>query len=138
MILLDTNVLSELMRSQPNRSVLAWVDAQEEAELYICAISKAEIAWGIGLLKAGKQQQNLQGAADKIFDLFATRCLVYGCETALYYTKIALHARQSGRPMTVEDMMIAAIAREHNAVLATRNIKDFESLPSLQLFNPWA
>lgn len=137
MILLDTNVISELMKTQPDAAVLNWVDAQLETDLFLCAISKAEIEWGIGQLVDGKRKQQLQQAASAVFALFAERCLTYDCTTASHYAMIALQTQQSGRPMSVEDMMIAAIARTHHALLVTRNIKDFIGLPDMPLFNPW-
>ena len=137
MILLDTNVISELMKAQPNASVLSWVDDQVETDLYLCAISKAEIEWGIALLDDGKRKRQLQQAAKAVFNLFATRCLDYNCDTTAYYVEIALHARQSGRPMSVEDIMIAAIAKAHHGLLVTRNSKDFDFLLDMRLCNPW-
>ncbi len=137
MILLDTNVISELMKASPATSVLKWVDAQVETDLYICAISKAEIEWGIGLLKESKRKQQLKQAATAIFELFTGRCLDYSCSAASHYADIALSAKRSGRPMSIEDMMIAAIAQAQNGLLVTRNTKDFEFLPKIRLFNPW-
>ncbi len=137
MILLDTNVISELMKTNPAASVLRWLDAQVEADLYICAISKAEIEWGIGLLEESKRKQQLRQAATVIFELFTGRCLDYGCSAASHYADIALSAKRSGRPMSIEDMMIAAIAQAQNGLLVTRNTKDFEFLPKIRLFNPW-
>lgn len=137
MILLDTNVISELMKATPAASVLAWVDSQITTDLHICAISKAEIEWGIGLLENGKRKQQLQQAAAAMFDLFTGRCLDYSCKAASYYADIALSAKRQGRPMSVEDMMIAAVAQAQNGLLVTRNTKDFEFLPDIRLFNPW-
>ena len=137
MILLDTNVISELMKAQPDAAVLQWTDAQLETDLFFCAISKAEIEWGIGQLQDGKRKQQLQQAASAVFALFGERCLTYGCDAASHYASIALQTRQSGRPMSVEDMMIAAIAQTHGALLVTRNIKDFSGLSAMPLLNPW-
>ncbi len=137
MILLDTNILSELMKASPEHSVLSWVDEQLETDLYLCAISKAEIEWGIGMIDNGKRKLQLQQAASTVFELFAGRCLDYSCEAATNYAAIALHARQTGHPMTVEDLMIAALTQKHNALLVTRNTKDFDGLPGVRLYNPW-
>lgn len=137
MILLDTNVISELMKEQPDDSVLSWIDEQIETDLYLCAISKAEIEWGIGLLDDGKRKQQLQQAATAVFELFPERCLEYNCDAASQYANIAIYTRQVGRPMSVEDMMIAAVARSADSLLVTRNTKDFDFLPDLRLLNPW-
>lgn len=137
MILLDTNVLSELMKAQPNSSVLQWVDQQLDTDLYFSAISKAEIEWGIALLAAGKRKQQLAEAAAEVFVMFAGRCVDYTCQATPHYAAIALSAKQAGRPMSIEDMLIAAVAQVNNALLATRNVTDFEFLPGLVLVNPW-
>ncbi|MBK8454058.1 MAG: type II toxin-antitoxin system VapC family toxin [Thiofilum sp.] len=137
MFLLDTNVLSELMKPHPEPSVLAWVDEQLETDLYFCAISKGEIEWGIALLPEGKRKHALAEAALEMFVLFAERCLDYSCEVSPFYRDIAIASKQLGRPMSVEDMMIAAIAQANDAVLVTRNIADFDFLPNLKLVNPW-
>lgn len=137
MILLDTNVISELMKDQVNVSVLDWVDGQLETDLYLCAISKAEIQWGVGLLDDGKRKKLLQESAEAVFELFSARCLDYRCDAASHYADIAILSRRLGRPMSTEDMMIVAVAKSHEALLVTRNIKDFDFLPDLKLFNPW-
>ncbi|MEN9435078.1 MAG: hypothetical protein RLZZ422_2667 [Pseudomonadota bacterium] len=137
MFLLDTNVLSELMKTVPDSRVLAWVDQVLETDLYFCAISKSEIEWGIALLPEGKRKQLLTEAAVEAFAMFEGRCLDYSCFVSPFYRDIAMAARQLGRPMSVEDRMIAAVAQANNAVLVTRNIKDFDFLPTLSLVNPW-
>ena len=137
MILLDTNVIYELMKSKPDTSVLAWVDLQIETDLYICAITKAEVEWGVGVLPDGKRKKQLQQASNAIFEMFAGRCLEYNCSAASNYVTIGLEAKLLGRPMSSEDMMIAAIAQSQNGLLATRNVKDFDFLSDVQLFNPW-
>lgn len=137
MILLDTNVISELMKAQPDASVLLWLDEQIETDVYLCAITKAEIELGIGLLDDGRQKQRLQHAATAVFNLFQGRCQEYDCDAASQYVKIALSSRQSGRPMSVEDMMIAAVAQSVNGLLVTRNSKDFNFLPDVRQLNPW-
>jgi len=137
MILLDTNVISELMKAKPNASVMNWVDSQVETDLYICAITKAEIEWGVALLNNGKRKQKLHEAAISILDLFKGRCLDYNCKATSHYIDIGLSAKRLGSPMNIEDMMIAAIAQAHNGLLVTRNIKDFDFLPDTKLYNPW-
>jgi hypothetical protein len=137
MILLDTNVISELMKETPNVKVLAWTDQQLDTDLYFSAISKAEVEWGIALLADGKRKQHLADAAVEVFAMFEGRCLDYTCRVAPFYVAIALYSKQVGRPMSVEDMLIAAVAQANDAVLATRNVADFDFLPELALVNPW-
>ena len=138
MILLDTNVISELMLVSPNHAVLAWLDQQLDEDLYLCVITKAEIEWGISLLPEGKRKLRLTKAAAEVLAAFKGRCLVYDCEATPYYIAVANCSRTSGRPMSVEDMLIAAIAMANNCILATRNVTDFDFLPDLELINPWA
>ncbi|QTR48079.1 type II toxin-antitoxin system VapC family toxin [Thiothrix litoralis] len=137
MILLDTNVISELMKAKPEVNVLAWADQQLDTDLYFSAISKGEIEWGIALLVDGKRKQLLADAAIEVFAMFEGRCLDYTCDVSPFYVAIAMYSKQVGRPMSVEDMLIAAVAQANDAVLATRNVTDFDFLPGLLLVNPW-
>ncbi len=137
MILLDTNVISELMKAQPNPNVLAWTDQQLDTDLYFSSISKGEIEWGIALLPDSKRKQQLADAACEVFAMFDGRCLNYTCDVSPFYVAIATYSKQIGRPMSVEDMLIAAIAQANQATLATRNTADFDFLPALVLINPW-
>ncbi len=137
MILLDTNVISELMKAEPNANVLAWVDEQLDTDLYFSSISKGEIEWGIALLPEGKRKHQLADAAKEIFAMFEERCLDYTCYASPFYVAIAAYSKEIGRPMSVEDMLIAAIARANHATLVTRNTVDFNFLPNLTLINPW-
>lgn len=137
MILLDTNIISELMRSTPVPAVIEWLDDQAANELFIPAIVKAEIETGIAILEMGKRKQSLQKAAELIFINFSNRCLPFDGKTAGYYANILAFAKKQGRPISVEDAQIAAIALQHSALLATRNITDFDFLDNLSIINPW-
>lgn len=137
MILLDTNVISEIMRPQPDSAVIAWLDRQHADSLFIPAIVKAEIETGIAILNDGKRKQSLLQAAELIFIHFADRCLPFDGKTASHYASIIAFAKKQGRPISVEDAQIAAIARQHAASLATRNVTDFDFLAELILINPW-
>ncbi|MFU8789547.1 MAG: type II toxin-antitoxin system VapC family toxin [Methylobacter sp.] len=136
-ILLDTNIISELMRLQPNLAVIDWLDEQYADELFIPAIVKAEIETGIAILDDGKRKQSLLKAAEFIFINFSNRCLPFDDKTATHYASIIAFTKKQGRPISVEDAQIAAIATQHNALLATRNTADFDFLAHLTLINPW-
>ena len=137
MYLLDTNILSELMKPEPEATVLRWTDQQDEQSLFYSAITRAEILWGIEQLPVGKRKNNLLLAAQDILGFFEGRCINYSCAAADTYVDIAMCSKQAGRPMSREDMMIAAITLEQQMTLSTRNVKDFDFLPKLKLYNPW-
>lgn len=137
MILLDTNVLSELMRPQPNPVVVAWVDANSDAAL-VSAITQAEISLGIALLPEGKRRDGLASAARQLFDEdLAGRCLPFDSVAAGRFVPIVAERRRLGRPITTQDAQIAAIALANGIPLATRNARDFEGIPALELIDPW-
>ena len=137
MILLDTNVLSELMRPQPNADVVRWVDNQLTSTLFTNAITRAEIELGLALLSEGKRKQTLTVLARDMFDKFPQRCLPFEEVAAARYGRIVASRIKIGRPISVEDAQIASIALANGLRLATRNEKDFEEIDNLQLINPW-
>ena len=138
MILLDTNVLSEIMRPEPAAAVLAWMDAQGSDALWVSAVTQAEIGLGIALLPEGRRRQALADAAARMFEEdFSGRCLAFDQEAAVRYTHLVLERRLAGRPISFQDAMIAAIALANDMVLATRNIKDFSGISGLEVLNPW-
>ena len=110
MILLDTNVISELMRPTPDEAVIVWLDEQFSNQLFIPSIVKAEIEMGIAILDNGKRKQALLQAAELIFTSFSNRCLPFDSNTTTHYAEIIALSKKQGRPMTVEDAQIAAIA----------------------------
>ncbi|MGY2236369.1 PIN domain-containing protein [Pseudomonas gingeri] len=137
MILLDTNVLSEFMRLQPDARVLAWVDAQPAIELVISSISVAEVLHGIARLAAGKRKQRLQAQAMAMFEEdFAGRILPFDALAAVVYAELVAEREAGGRPPSVADAQIMAIAKAHGASIATRNVRDFEQSGVL-IINPW-
>lgn len=137
MILLDTNVLSELMRPQPNTAVVAWVNAHS-GEALVSAITQAEISLGVALLPNGKRREALAAAVRQMFgEDFVGRCLPFDATAAEYFARLVAERRRIGRPVTTQDAQIAAIALTNNAVLATRNTDDFEEIPCLVLVDPW-
>lgn len=138
MILLDTNVLSEFMRPQPAQAVMAWLDRQPAEQVWVCSISRAEIALGLKLMPAGKRQLALAQATEAMFaEDFAGRCLPFDEQAALHYAAIVAQRTRAGRPISTEDAQIAAIALAHNLTLATRNVTDFEGIDGLKVIDPW-
>lgn len=137
MILLDNNVVSEWMNASPAPAVIAWLDRQRPANVYLSAVAKAEIETGIALLPDGRRRDQLRLAAETVLAAFQGRCLPFDCTAAPFYADILARSRRLGRPMSVEDAQIAAIARARGLHLATRNGADFEFLGDLPLIDPW-
>lgn len=138
MILLDTNVLSEFMRPRPSAGVVSWLDKQPAGEVYTSAISRAEIELGLLLMPPSQRQEALSQAARAMFDEdFAGRCLPFDENVARHYARIVSARTLAGRPISVEDAQIAAIALTHRMPLATRNTIDFELIDGLEIVNPW-
>jgi len=137
-VILDTNVLSELMRSQPEQTVLEWFAGRSGDAFYVSSITQAEIMLGIALLPAGKRRDALATAAEVMFSQdFAGRCLPFDMSCAARYAAIVSSRRRAGQAISTEDAQIAAIALTHGYPLATRNTKDFLHIEGLTLYNPW-
>jgi len=137
MILLDTNVISELMRPESSPVVLRWFSRQQAQELYSTSVSLAEVLYGIGLLSEGKRRKDLLAGAERMFTkALAGRVFAFEDEAAHAFARIASVRRKAGRPIAELDAQIAAIAHVHGALLATRNTSDFEGC-GIRLVNPW-
>ncbi|MBA2322296.1 MAG: type II toxin-antitoxin system VapC family toxin [Deltaproteobacteria bacterium] len=137
MILLDTNVISELMRASPSPRVAAWVGHRPAASLYTTAITQAEILHGIALLPAGRRRAAIEDAAAAVFEHdFSGRVLPFGGDAARGYARVAGERARLGRPISHFDAQIAGIATAVGAMLATRNTRDFE-LCGLSVVDPW-
>lgn len=138
MILLDTNILSELMRPKPNADVVQWLDTLPDDEIWISAITVGEIRLGLALLPKGRRKQILTGLTENMFDEdFSEKCLPFDYQASGEYAKIVASRSHQGKPITVEDAQIAAIALATDLTLATRNTKDFLGIEGLSLMNPW-
>ena len=138
MIVLDSNVISELMRKAPDARVVAWIDAQPVETLYLAAISVAELRFGIAVAPNGKRQQRLEEMLEmEILPAFANRILPFDLAASRAYAKLMAKARASGLGIPVPDGYIAATAAANEMRVATRNTKDFEAT-GLRVVNPWA
>ena len=138
MVLLDTNVVSELMRAAPSAKVLAWMDEQPPRELFVTAVTEAEVRTGIAILPAGARHRGLADAAERTLGgLFVGRVLPFDSSAARAYAEIAAASRAAGRPISQSDCQISAIARSRGMAVATRNVRDF-SETGVELIDPWA
>lgn len=138
MIVLDTNVISELMRPKPHPGVLAWVMAQPRAQLCTTHINQAEILYGIAALPAGRRRTALTAAAEAMFaEDFAGRILSFGAAAAARYPEIVLARRRVGSPIEGFDALIAATALAAGARVATRDVRGFSGC-GLTLIDPWS
>lgn len=136
MIVLDTNVISELFDGRADNGFFDWLDRHEAEELYITSIAIAELVFGIELLDEGKRKQSFRQKIDLIVEDFEDRRLSFGDEAAYLYGALSAGRRKVGRAIETKDAMIAAICLQHGATLATRNTKDFQGL-DLTLVNPF-
>jgi predicted nucleic acid-binding protein len=137
MPLLDTNVISELMRASPNPGVLAWIDGLPRADLFVASVTEAELLYGVALLPPGRRRDDIARAVDAVFaDLFRERVLPFDSAAAAAYADIAATRRRAGRPISAFDAAIAAITRSRGATLATRNSADFEGC-GVDVIDPW-
>ena len=137
MIVLDTNVLSELLRPAPEARVRDWIAGQPISSLFVTTITQAEILYGLALLPLGRRQQRLRETIDAMFEQdFSGRLLPFDEAAAREFAQIAGNRRRQGRPISQFDAQIAAIARSRDADLATRNVEDFEEC-GVTIINPW-
>ncbi len=138
MIVLDTNVLSEMMRASPAPEVAAWFARVSPSALFTTALTQADVLHGIALVAPGWRRDDLTAAAHGMFEQeMAGRVLPFDADAARHFAEIAANRRQAGRPISQIDAQIAAIARSRGASLATRNVDDFADC-GVALINPWA
>lgn len=137
MIVIDTNIISELMRPRPDAAVIQWFDQQATAHLYLTTITLAEIRYGLSIMDDGKRKQHLSNQFEAyVGRVFEGRVLDFTSEAASRYADIMSYRRRAGLPMSMADGQIAAIASANHFSVATRNIKDFEGC-GLVLVNPF-
>jgi predicted nucleic acid-binding protein len=135
-IILDTNVVSELMRGEPDRTVVTWLQQQSGESLYTTTITVAEIRYGIARLPEGQRRESLHQAANEIFAAFPRQVLTFDLGAANTYADVVTTRESIGNPIAGFDAQIAAICRSQAATLATRNTKDFADT-GVALVNPW-
>ena len=138
MIVLDTNVLSELLRARPADNVRRWTQTQPSKTLFTTSVCEAEIRYGVALLPKGRRRVDLSQAADALFDRkLAGRILAFDSSAARVYVDIVAARRSMGRPISQTDAQIAAIAASHGASVATRNVVDFADC-GVAVIDPWS
>ena len=136
MIILDTNVLSEVLKPLPSGIVLRWLAAQEPQVVFTTTITQAEILYDIGALEPGKRKTRLSAAIEKMFaEEFQDRILPFDVDAARAFAKIVTARDAAGLPISQFDAMIAAIARSRRGAVATRNTGDFERC-RVRIINP--
>lgn len=137
MIVLDTNVISELMRSAPDDRVVTWVDQYPARDVFITAVTAAELQYGVTRLPDGRRKAVLEiRVAELLAEDFESQILSFGVNAAAHYAQIVASREHEGRPISMADAQIAAICRHHKAELATRNIKDFADT-GVPVHDPW-
>src|ERR1700745_1085993 len=136
MIILDTNVVSELMRSEPAPGVASWVRDRDRRELRTTTITLAEVRYGIARLPDGRRKQVLLAAADDIFTAFEDQVLPVDTAAAENYAIIASSRERAGKPIAGFDALIAAVCRSHGGMLATRNVPDSDGT-GIEIIDPW-
>lgn len=137
MFLLDTNVVSELMRRSPAPAVEAWVASHPVKDLFFSAVGESELRYGAAIMPAGRRRETLGADIETMLHIaFEHRILPFDSGAARAYAHIAAQRRRAGRGVAPADCQIAAIAQARGMAVATRNIRDFEGM-GIDLFNPW-
>ena len=137
MIILDTNVVSEPLRPEPEPAVLDWLDAQAPETLYLTTVSLAELLAGIETMPAGRRRTELkQALAEQMMPLFEERILAFDKKAAEAFSRVNASAQAIGNPISFADGAIAAIASAHGFMVATRNVRDFKGT-GVELIDPW-
>lgn len=137
MIVLDTNVISELMRAEPAPVVVEWVDRQPTADVFLTAVTLAELLYGVARLPDGQRRTTLAEQLEAmVAEDFDHRVAAFDEWAAVHYADIVVLRERAGRPISAADAQIAAICRSHGAVLATRNSPDFTGT-GITVVNPW-
>jgi predicted nucleic acid-binding protein len=138
MPIVDTNVLSEFMRQQPNEAVFSWMNSQPPGDLFTTTITVAEVRQGIAFLPQGRRRNGYEAVADRVFgSTFSGRILSFDVPAGEAFATIVAARRLAGRKISIQDGMIAAIALSVGMAVATRNVAAFEGC-GIDVINPWA
>jgi len=137
MIILDTNVLSALMRQIPDRRVIDWLDGQPRTSIWTTSVTILEVQFGLQIMAAGKRRSLLMQAFGGLLEKIEQRVAAFDAPAAQQAADLMLTRHKKGRPGDLRDTMIAGIVLAHHATLATRNIAHFEDVP-VSVVNPWA
>lgn len=137
MIILDTNVLSALMRSTPDEAVIGWLDRQPAESIWITSITLFESRLGLALLPRGRRRQSLEAAFDRLLEEdLENRVLDFDRAAATSSAALAALLQRAGRPLDIRDTQIAGIALARRGALATRNVRHFQDL-DIEVIDPW-
>jgi len=136
MIILDTNVISEAMKREPNPAVKEWLNNQAVETLYLSTIVLAELLFGVAALPTGKRKSKLTAALNGITELFGDRVVLFDIPTAQAYAQLMAEARLAGKAISTADGYIAAMAITNGMMVATRDVEPFE-VAGVQVINPW-
>lgn len=136
MIVLDTNVVSEAMKPEPNPAVMAWLNAQAAPTLYLSSVTLAELLFGIAALPAGRRKDMLTKTLDGLLGMFRDRVLPFDTDAARRYAELAVTARVGGRGFPTPDGYIAAIAASRGFMVASRDTAPYEAA-RVSVINPW-
>jgi toxin FitB len=136
MIILDTNVLSELTGRSPHKNVLSWLDRQPRSSIWTTSVTVFEAQYGLQIMQAGKKRSELAAAFEGFLRTIDQRVLFFDVAASEMAAGLMASRKRKGRPVEIRDTMIAGIVLVHHAALATRNISDFEEIPAI--INPWA
>ena len=137
MIIIDTNIVSELMKESPAGEVVSWMNDQEASELFLTTITLGEIGYGLEILPQGKRRLQLeQGFERVIAEAFTGRILDFDEQAARLYGALMVRCKAIGRPLSILDGQIASIARAKGCAVATRNVRDFAEC-GVDILNPF-
>ena len=138
MVVIDTNVVSELMHPAGDPAIASWIAERPTSSLFLTAVSEAELRFGLAIMPLGKRRDGLAAGLERMLRTgFANRVLPFDSAAARAYAEIAAARRAAGRPLSQADGQIAAIARCQGMQLATRNVRDFEGT-GVSLIDPWS